>query len=165
MAIVAFLVCSVVLHVAWAHSDICPTRSVSAKVKFLILALHSHEPIFVCIYLCYMQASGASYRFNISIPAGCTHPSSCTFFAALRTNDNSSEWLDYYMEGAATGYLALGWNSVSQTVITNMWCCTAIRAVWYKLCHRRSFTLRQCICWANLFSFVPEQSSLQKHYT
>ena len=64
-----------------------------------------------------MQAPGVSYRFNISIPAGCTpYTSTCTFYAALRTNVNSSEWLDYYMEGAATGYLALGWNNVSQTV-------------------------------------------------
>ena len=65
----------------------------------------------------HMQASGVSYRFNISIPAGCTpYTSTCTFYAALRTNVNSSAWLDYYMEGAATGYLALGWNNISQTV-------------------------------------------------
>eukprot|EP00731_Ephydatia_muelleri_P002854 Em0001g2854a len=87
MAIAAFLLCSVVLHVAWSHSDVCPAP----------------------------PAAGVSYRFIISVPAGCTpYTSTCTFFAALRTNDNSSSWLGYYMEGVATGYLALGWNNVSQ---------------------------------------------------
>ena len=70
-----------------------------------------------CTRIRSLQAAGVSYRFNISVPAGCTpYTSTCTFFAALRTNDNSSSWLDYYMEGVATGYLALGWNNVSQTV-------------------------------------------------
>eukprot|EP00731_Ephydatia_muelleri_P002669 Em0001g2669a len=70
------------------------------------------------------KAAGVSYRFNISVPLGCApYTSTCTFFAALRTNDNSSSWLDYYMEGVATGYLALGWNNVSQTSMSDIIAC------------------------------------------
>ena len=118
MAIAAFLLCSVVLHVAWSHSDVCPAPPVSETNNC------GEALSIICVYLIHactrirsLQAAGVSYRFNISVPAGCTpYTSTCTFFAALRTNDNSSSWLGYYMEGVATGYLALGWNNVSQTV-------------------------------------------------
>eukprot|EP00731_Ephydatia_muelleri_P002827 Em0001g2827a len=96
MAITILIVCSLLFHLAKAHSNVCPAP----------------------------PAAGVSYRFNISVPAGCTpYTSNCTFFAALRTNDNSSAWLDYYMEGLATGYLALGWNNVSQTPLSDIIAC------------------------------------------
>ena len=55
------------------------------------------------------------YRLTSRIPAGCTPTMDCSYFMGIRTNTNSS-FLDIYLEGVSTGWVAVGITSSANMV-------------------------------------------------
>ena len=63
------------------------------------------------------------YRLIFRRPPGCA-PSVCSFFAGVQTNENSSTFLDFYLEADANGWAAIGVSASANMV--NYEC----RALW-----------------------------------
>ncbi|KAL5487380.1 hypothetical protein EMCRGX_G019974 [Ephydatia muelleri] len=52
-------------------------------------------------------AANAVYRFTATNPPNCVQ-SSCDYFLGIRTNDNDPTYLDFMLEGSATGWIGVG---------------------------------------------------------
>eukprot|EP00731_Ephydatia_muelleri_P002822 Em0001g2822a len=50
---------------------------------------------------------GVDYPLVLSIPTGCER-SQCSFYVAIRVSDEDQEFLDFKMQGRASGYIAIG---------------------------------------------------------
>ena len=55
------------------------------------------------------------YALIIRDPAGCV-PSECTIFVGIDRNEGNSSYLDFYMEGEAMGWVAVGFSESSSMV-------------------------------------------------
>ena len=55
------------------------------------------------------------YRLTHRTPPGCA-PSECSFFAGIQTNEGDSSYLDFYLEGSAMGWIAIGVSATSNMV-------------------------------------------------
>ena len=59
----------------------------------------------------------ADSRLIISDPSGCD-PSTCNTFIGISTNENNSSFFDFYIEGAAAGWVAVGFSETQSMVGT-----------------------------------------------
>ncbi len=59
--------------------------------------------------------SPESYRITLRVPSNCA-PATCTLFIGVDTNEGNDEYLDVYMEGDTTGWIALGFSETANMV-------------------------------------------------
>ena len=60
------------------------------------------------------------YRLTFRSPSDCA-PSECSFFAGVQTNEGDSNYLDFYLEGAAAGWVAIGVSETASMVKRVAW--------------------------------------------
>ena len=54
-----------------------------------------------------LQPPNAVYRFTATNDPNCVQVT-CDYFLGIRTNDNDPTYLDFVLEGSATGWIAVG---------------------------------------------------------
>ena len=76
------------------------------------VSTHSHP-------LSLQTRNASDYRLRYREPSGCD-PDDCRFFVGIDTNEEDPSFLDFYLVGKATGWVAVGFsetpNMVSATV-------------------------------------------------
>ena len=50
------------------------------------------------------------------IPDGCNANTNCTYFVGLRVNEANDSYLDVYLSGVATGWVAIGFSKTANMV-------------------------------------------------
>ena len=68
------------------------------------------------VWLVSLQSPNAVYRFTATNPPNCVQ-STCDYFLGIRTNDNDPTYLDFVLEGSATGWIAVGFAQSSAMVM------------------------------------------------
>ncbi|KAL5517390.1 hypothetical protein EMCRGX_G002931 [Ephydatia muelleri] len=59
---------------------------------------------------------GVDYPLVLSIPTGCER-SQCSFYVAIRVSDEDQEFLDFKMQGRASGYIAIGFGKQKSRMV------------------------------------------------
>ena len=65
-------------------------------------------PVSLYIRL-YDQGTGP-YTFTVKVPSNC-QTTNCDYYLAIKPNGNDSMYTDFYIEGTAMGYVAVGLSS------------------------------------------------------
>ena len=55
-------------------------------------------------------------RLIVSIPDGCNIASQCDLFVGISTNEDNSSFFDFYIEGEADGWVAVGFSETQDMV-------------------------------------------------
>ena len=63
-----------------------------------------------------VQPDGVDYPLVLSIPTGCER-SQCSFYVAIRVSDEDQEFLDFKMQGRASGYIAIGFGKQKSRMV------------------------------------------------
>ena len=59
----------------------------------------------------------SKYRISVGIPTGCeTDISMCTYFLGINTNSEDQSYIDFTLEGSATGWVAVGFSDTPSMV-------------------------------------------------
>ena len=67
--------------------------------------------------------NAGDYRLRYRQPSGCD-PDSCEYFVGIDTNQNDSNFLDFYLVGKARGWVAVGFSKTANMVSeTSVWGC------------------------------------------
>ena len=63
-----------------------------------------------------VQPDGVDYPLVLSIPTGCER-SQCSFYVAIRVSDEHQEFLDFKVQGRASGYIAIGFGKQKSQMV------------------------------------------------
>ena len=64
------------------------------------------------------QTSGAVYRLNATVPDGC--PDNADYTVMVRTNNRNPSFLDFYLEGETSGWIAVGFSPTDDMVCAHI---------------------------------------------
>ena len=69
-----------------------------------------------------LQTRNASeYRLRYRHPSGCD-PDNCDYFVGIDTNQKDPSFLDFYLVGKTTGWVAVGFTKTPNMVSRNLMC-------------------------------------------
>lgn len=111
--------------VAYVHvKTVCWTQMrESFPMKFTFwehkILLDAESVIFQSCAL-YQVRNPLDYRLIFREPSGC-EPSQCRIFIGIDTNTGNNSFLDIYMEGEASGWIAVGFSDTQSMVSHDGW--------------------------------------------
>ena len=72
--------------------------------------LYKPMDYYISLYIRLYDQGTGPYTFTVKVPNNC-QKTDCDYYLAIKPNGNDSTYTDFYIEGAASGYVAVGLSS------------------------------------------------------
>ena len=93
-------------------------RACVCVMIIIIIIIYIYIFMYTCILAYPMQPPNANYPTVLSVPTGCPRDQ-CYFYVEMLVSDEDKEFLDFQMEGKATGYIAIGFGTQRKWMVSD----------------------------------------------